>query len=151
MARQKSDKSQFRSIYSGGYVTDAQYITEALFYLISKSQKIDLPENFWNDDEWSKKFQYQIVLVNRLLKKYSPHAILKTLRDKRCWSVYSFGIFLHKNYFNHKMILDMFQKEIEYEQNRKIEFTPSRSIVQKPRIKSGKKNILSLLKEVDNE
>ena len=119
--------------------------------MISKSQKIDLPENFWNDDEWSKKFQYQIVLVNRLLKKYSPHAILKTLRDKRCWSVYSFGIFLHKNYFNHKMILDMFQKEIEYEQNRKIEFTPSRSIVQKPRIKSGKKNILSLLKEVDNE
>ena len=42
MARQKSDKSKFRSIYSNSYVTAAQYITEALFYLIAKSKNIDL-------------------------------------------------------------------------------------------------------------
>tara|TARA_R110002020_G_scaffold229354_1_gene440094 strand:- start:412 stop:879 length:468 start_codon:yes stop_codon:yes gene_type:complete len=148
MARQKSEKSQFRSIYSGGYVTDAQYITEALFYLISKAKKIDLPENFWNDEEWTKEFKWQITLVNRLLKIYSPHAILKTLRDKRCWGVYSFGAFV--KFGKYKTVLDHYQKQSEYDRQREVEITPSGSTIEKPRRPVGKRNILTLLKEVDD-
>ncbi len=149
MARQKSDKSKFRSIYSNSYVTAAQYITEALFYLIAKSKNIDLPENFWNHEDWKKDFQYQVVLVNRLLKEYSPHAILKTLRDKRCRSVYSFGIF--KKSGNLKKILDTNQKHIQYQDSKEVQISPRKSVTDKPRKPTGSKNILALLEETENE
>jgi predicted RNA-binding protein with PIN domain len=146
MATNRTTASRFESRYGGGFVTPAQYITECLCVLIARSNRKELQDNFWNDDEWRKTFRYQVTLANRLLKKYPPEVILATLRDRRCWKVKSFGA---------NWLLGPILKEKQQEHDAQVAqqsetVRTKTSTVQKPRrVSTGKKSLFTQLKEAE--
>lgn len=78
------------SIYSDKPVTEAHYLVEVLFEKIAKKEKYDLPRKFWSLPKFIKKYRYQIVLANGLLKIYPFLAILNVLR--KSWTIYSLSM-----------------------------------------------------------
>lgn len=69
----------FTSKYTDKKITAAQLIAERLCELIAAQKKTSLVQQFWQDDLWKKVFSWQVVLANRLLKKWSQQALLEAL------------------------------------------------------------------------
>lgn len=147
MATNRTISSRFESRYGGGWVTPAQYVTECLCVLVARSERKELPDQFWNDDAWKKTFRYQVGLANKLLKKHPPEVILATLRDRRCWKVKSFGA----NWLLGPILKEK-QKEYDAQVAQQSDTIRTKtSTVQKPRrISTGKKSLFTQLKEADN-
>ena len=55
----------------------------------SKKTNTHLPFKFWNTKEWKPDFMNQVIAANKLLKKFSLKAILKTLELPKFLWVYS--------------------------------------------------------------
>lgn len=92
MPENQTDKSRYPSRYSvNKFVTGAQYVTEYICEKKAKKEKRVLPSNFWDLPEWNKFFRHQIVLANRLLKKYSVAAIVNATKRKEAWWMTSLG------------------------------------------------------------
>lgn len=92
MANSQTEKCPFPSKYSPGkWVTPAQYLTEIICERRAVKLETILPANFWELEVWQKFFQYQIRLVNQLLKKHSYDIVLSALQDSRWKHVWSFG------------------------------------------------------------
>ena len=51
MGKKRTNKSTFKSIYSDSFVTPAQYLTEALCFLVARQSGKDLADKFWEEDE----------------------------------------------------------------------------------------------------
>jgi hypothetical protein len=81
MGRDRSKKSKFKSRYSDGYVTAAQYITEFICEKVAQKRKKELPMQFWKQKEWEKTFKAQVFSANKLLKKYDATAIIAALKS----------------------------------------------------------------------
>jgi hypothetical protein len=90
MSKEYSEKNRFLSIYGSGYITAPQYLTEQLCAQVARSTQEDLIDRFWKLPKWTKFFKEQIPAAFTLLKKYDVEAILKALKDKRAYKVYSF-------------------------------------------------------------
>jgi len=152
MAKRRSNQSTYPSRYGGGHVTIAQYITEYLCENIARSNGKELPTQFWEQEEWAKFFKTQIVLLNRqLIKKYHPRAIVKALKDPHCKRVTSFGGFLKVEVW--KKILEKMDGICRAEDIRSSKIEPTVVVdatKQKPQIQHGKKNVLSILRDLDN-
>lgn len=147
MATNRTEPSRFPSRYGGGWVTDAQYITECLCVLIAKKERTELFDQFWNQEPWKAIFRRQVPLAVKLLKKHPAEVVLATLRDRRCWKIHSFGA----NWLLKPLLT---QKQREYDareaQPKTIELTNT-STVQKPRrILTGKKSLFHQLKEAED-
>lgn len=83
-------KSTYPSRYSPKkYVHAAQYVTELICEKKAKVDKKELPIKFWELDEWNKYYKYQIMLANRLIKKFGESVVIAALNDKRMWKTYS--------------------------------------------------------------
>lgn len=91
MAKERSVASKFTSKYDGGFVTEAAYLTEILFEKMAQREKRQLPDKFWNLDEWKKPFVVQLVHANKLLKQYDVQVILSALRDGKTYFLTSLG------------------------------------------------------------
>ena len=147
MGTNRTSKSTFKSIYSDGFVTPAQYLTEALCFLIARGQGKDLADKFWEDEEWAKFFRKQVGLANELLKDYDIKAILSALKDRRIKNkIRSLGA-----KFMIVPVIKEYQKQLNHQNSRDLEVTPKSETTEKPRKPSGSKSILSILKDVDNE
>ena len=147
MGAKRTNKSTFKSIYSDGFVTPAQYLTEALCFLIARQQGQNLSDKFWEDEEWAKFFRRQITLANELLKDYDIKAILSALKDRRIKNkIRSLGA-----KFMIVPVIKKYQKQLNYQNSKDLEVTPKAETTEKPRRPSGNKSILSILKDVDNE
>lgn len=81
MAENKSESSKYQSEYGGGFITSAQYITELVCRNIAKKKKLELPDLFWTNPEWTKAYQWQIICVNKALKAYHPSVLIAALKD----------------------------------------------------------------------
>lgn len=152
MAKQRSKKSTYPSRYGGGHVTIAQYITEYLCENIARSRGKELPQNFWENEDWAKFFKTQIVLLNRqILPYFHPRAIVKSLKDFRCKRVNSFGGFLKvKPWLETLREMDkLCRAEDEREAQLKEHIVPD-ATKDKPVSIPGKKNVLSKLRELEN-
>jgi hypothetical protein len=126
-------------------VTAAQYITELICENKAKIEKKDLHFKFWISKEWSKFYRDQIATANKLLKKYEPRAVINALKDVSSSKIYSLraphltGIIdkhqklLAAENKNFTLAVDRTKKKI-FEQTNKMN-----------------KNILSKLKDIDNE
>ena len=138
---------KYISKYSNGKeITAAQYITEIICEHWAKQNQKDLHYRFWSTSEqWQKHYKNQITSANKLLKKYSDKAIIKALNDSKAYKIYS---------LRDPFLLPI----IEYYEKQLQENTESltKEFVRKEQVKfsnkkSGKKNIISRLKDLDNE
>lgn len=83
-----SDK--YLSNYSNGkLVSAAQFITEIICERKAVSQKEDLHYRFWLEKKWASFYRNQIGSAHKLLKKYSPKAIVKALNTDVGRKIYS--------------------------------------------------------------
>lgn len=110
MTKNRTNNSTYPSRYSPeAYVTPAQYITELICEKKAKCEQKDLPIKFWELKEWQKYYKYQIILANRLIKKYDPEFIIQALKDNRLYKTYSLGspflIKIIEEYKNKKPII----------------------------------------------
>lgn len=139
-----SDK--YISKYSNGKeVTAAQYITEIICEHWAKQNQKDLHYRFWaTSPEWAKHYKGQIPAANKLLKKYPAVAIIKALNDPQTQRTYSLrSPILPAIIEKHQKILESQKKELTKNLERKEEVKYSQS--------KGHKNIISKLKDLDNE
>jgi hypothetical protein len=137
---------KYISKYSNGKeITPAQYITELICEHWAKQNKKDLHYRFWaTSPEWAKHYKGQIPSANKLLKKYSAAAIIKALNDPQTQKTYSLrSPILPAIIEKHQRILDSQTKELTkiFERKEDIKYSQSQS----------KKNIISKLKDLDNE
>tara|TARA_R110000824_G_scaffold9415_4_gene42135 strand:+ start:27629 stop:28072 length:444 start_codon:yes stop_codon:yes gene_type:complete len=147
MGKKRTGKSTFKSIYSDGFVTPAQYLTEALCFLIARKRGQNLSDKFWEDAEWAKFFRHQVSLANELLQEYDIKAILSALKDRRIKNkIRSLGA-----KFMIVPVIKEYQKKLNYQNNRDLEVTPKAETTEKPRKPIGNKSILSRLRDIDNE
>ena len=140
MANNRSDVSNYPSKYSQKkWVTASQYIAELICERAAQHSKRDLPQHFWNDEEWAKFFVLQKGRVDRLLKKYDAQAIINAVKKKNLRAVMA------------KWVEEVIQKEqtILNAQKRKDEFKPkekpARIINQQPRKRLGGGKLETLL------
>lgn len=144
MPKKQTKKSRYKSRYSPqGWVHAGQYITELICEKKAKVDKKELPLRFWKLDEWNKFYRYQIMLANRLVKKYNEHAIVSALLDNRTWKTYSlrspFLIRIIEEYEEKIELAKKISKQVEYD------FTPKKTYDSA----NNKKSIISKLKELD--
>lgn len=97
-------------MYMEGYVSAAEYICELIFTKRSEFKNEGrLPENFWNDAKYKRVYTGQIIHINRLLKMYSPKAIIEALKEiKVCFSI-----------TNKKLLPMIVEKQKEIDKTRK--------------------------------
>lgn len=83
MSSQQTEKSNYPSIYSPGkFITFPQYLAELMCGRKGKSEKTDLPAQFWESSKkWSNYFKMQLTFARRLMKKYSEAAILAAVKE----------------------------------------------------------------------
>tara|TARA_R100001509_G_scaffold164851_1_gene143918 strand:- start:766 stop:1233 length:468 start_codon:yes stop_codon:yes gene_type:complete len=148
MASKKSKKCPYLSDYGGGYVRPDQWVTERLCALISKRQNSELPDKFWNLQNWKNIFRRQVQLAASLLNVYSAEAISKALRDNRCRNVRSFVAFKAGTFF--AGVLKEYQNKYEAELKAEKFELETRSTVSIPK-RTIKQNKLSRLKNIDGK
>jgi hypothetical protein len=137
---------KYISKYSNGKaVTESQYVTELICENKAKIEKKDLHFRFWVSKEWERFYRDQIATANKLLKKYEAKAIINALKDTAASKIYS----LRAPHL--KAIIDKHQKIINSE-NKDFTLTVNRNSNKKFQSSEVKnKNILSKLKDIDNE
>lgn len=135
----------YPSRYSNGKtVSAAQYITELICEHKARIEKLDLHYRFWTNKEWSKYYRDQIATANKLLKKYTPKAIVRALNDKKAEKIYSLRA-------PHLIAIIEHHETLAQSENKNMADTIDRSDDKKFRqpIKN-KNNILSKLKEMED-
>lgn len=129
-------------------VSEAQYITELICEHKATIEKRDLHFKFWLNKQWAKFFRDQIATANKLLKKYSGKAIIKALNSPKASRIYSLRA-------PHLIgIIEEFEEQIAADANKEscnlpIDRTDKENY--KSRSSSSGKNIISKLKELENE
>ena len=130
-------------------VSEAQYITEIICEHKAKKDKKDLHFRFWLNKTWERFFRDQIATAHKLLKKYSASAIIKALCSDEAAKIYSLRA-------PHLIaIIDKFeaahQKEINTKKTDSIKVIRNNIIDYKYRSTESNKNILSKLKELEDD
>ena len=135
---------KYISKYSNGKpVSAAQYITELICETKARLDKKDLHYRFWVNKEWATFYKNQIFTAHKLLKKYSPKAIIAAIKDKRSYKTYSLrSKFLCPIIEQHEKILSQQNTDLT------IDLDRNKETYQKSK---KSKNILSRLKDIDNE
>lgn len=141
MPENRTEKSRFTSRYGGGFISEAQYITECLCFLIARQEKKQLCERFWQYAPWDHIFRNQIPAANALLAEYPASVIIAMLRDKRCWKLKSLRA---RSLFNH--ILREKMNEYTVKENAPKALMEKTETVQASRQRKGK-SLISILRE----
>jgi len=145
MGKKRTEKSKYPSRYSPqGFVHGAQYVTELICEKKAKVEKKELPLKFWDLPDWNKYYKYQIMLANRLVKKYGESAVIATLNDKRTWKTYSLRapllVPILEEYKEKSELAKTISKGLEYDFSKKETFNSNNS----------KKSIISKLRDLDD-
>lgn len=136
---------EYVSKYSNNkMVSAAQYITEIICEHKALKDKKDLHFRFWLTKEWSAYYRNQIGSAHKLLKKYSSKAIVMALKDDGAKKIYSLRAPHLVDIINkYQDIVDKENKTLSLDLDRSEKVTYRKNI-------SGK-NIISKLKDLDNE
>jgi hypothetical protein len=135
--------NKYPSKYSNGKeVTAAQFITEIICERIAKKNKKDLHYKFWVSKEWEKQYRGQIASAHKLLKKYDAKDIIDALKSSDGVKIYSLRA---------PHLCDIVDKMSARPKIKHEPKTIDRIFLDKgAQQKSLKKNILDLLKDIDN-
>jgi hypothetical protein len=137
----------YPSRYSNGKkVSAAQYITELICEHKAQIDKLDLHYRFWLNKTWAGYYRNQIGSANKLLKKYSPKAIIQALNDTKSQKIYSLRaphlISIIEKYQKIEDESPVPKSKPSINRSKDIKFT---------RKQTKNKNIISKLKDLDNE
>lgn len=128
-------------------VSAAQYITELICEHKAKINKEDLHYRFWEHKKWAAFYRNQIASANKLLKKYDAKAIVEALNSTEAQKIYSLRA-------PHLVpMIDQAQDRLTKQSNNTVVHTDieRKQDVMFDRKLSHKKNIVSKLKDLDNE
>lgn len=138
-------KKQYLSKYSNGKkVSAAQFITEIICEKKAKRDKKDLHFRFWLGTEWEKFYRNQIASANALLKKYSDTAIIRGLNNSKAEKIYS----LRAPHL--PAIIEHEEQKLKNE-NQELSQAYTRLDNISFNQQAVKRNIISKLKDIDNE
>ncbi len=146
MAKNRSEKSRYKSPSTGEYCTAAQYIAELMCQrMAEKENKGSLAYKFWNTDKWKNAYKHQLVLANRLVKKHDERAIIKALQSNRGRNIFSL------RFPKLEQMINQAEKEIKKldEKADVIKHEENRTHVKRKRF--GKESELSKLRKLDDE
>ncbi|NBU33451.1 hypothetical protein EB118_23390 [bacterium] len=137
--------NKYPSKYSNGKtVSAAQYITEIICERKAYNNKQDLHYKFWITKDWSAYYRNQIASAHKLLKTYSDTAIVKALNNKKAAKIYSLRA-------PHLIpLIEEEQKQLD-SQNKDLSISIDRSDKKIFRQTQQQNNIISRLKDLDNE
>ena len=136
---------KYPSKYSNGKeVSAAQYITEIICEKWAKKNKKDVHYRFWLSPEWGKYYRNQIPSAHALLKKYSDSAIVKALNNPKSEKIYSLRA-------PHLPAIIEEEQKILDQQNKELSIVLERNNTTFSKAKPNSKNIVSKLKDLDNE
>lgn len=135
----------YPSKYSNGKtVSAAQFITEIICENKARKDKLDLHYRFWTHSTWAKFYRNQIASANKLVKQYGAKPIIKALQDDKGKNIYSLRApFLIPIIEKYKDLIDSENTDFTLEINRNNK--------QSFRQPATKRNIISKLKELDDE
>jgi hypothetical protein len=120
MAKERSDKSKYKSPSTGEYCTASQWLAETMCMRVAeKNNEGSLSYKFWNTKKWKKTYGWQVVCANRLMKQFCEETVISYIRDNK-W-ILSLGIktLPSKMIPHHKRILDKQKREKEKIKNTK--------------------------------
>lgn len=141
--------SKYPSRYSNGkMVTAAQYITELICEKKARKDGGDLPQEFWKQDKWASYFRQQIVSANGLLRIYDAQAIIRALKSNASFSIFS----LRAPHLDD--IIKKEQAALEVQEMKQAASTieiKRVDVTSKPRQSQKSVNVLSKLKQLDEE
>jgi hypothetical protein len=144
MAKERSEKSKYKSPSSGEYCTAAQWLAETMcFRMAEKNNEGSLAHKFWNTKKWKKTYSWQVVCANRLIKKFGERTVISYIKKNK-W-IPSLGIkTLPDKLKKHKWFVD---KEIEQEKKslEKVE-KPKEAETDASNVKRKNKSVFSRLK-----
>jgi hypothetical protein len=139
------ESKKYPSKYSNGKtVSAAQYITEIICEKKAKKEKKDLHFRFWLSPEWEKYYRNQIASAHALLRKYRDTAIIRALNNPKTEKIYS----LRAPHLS--PIIEQEEKLLET-QNQTLSKNYDRPLTVEFGKKTTQKNIISKLKDLDNE
>lgn len=141
-----TNENSYPSKYSNGKnVSAAQFITEIICENKAITERKDLHYKFWTNKEWSKFYRNQIGTAHELLKKYSPSAIIKALKNTKARNIYSLRA-------PHLIpIIEQEQSLLDSKDATQKDYSDSRQVQNiKFRQNTQSKNIISKLREIDN-
>jgi hypothetical protein len=136
---------KFISKYSNNKeVTPAQFITEMICEKKAQYNHEDLHFRFWTTKKWSVFFRNQIATANQLVQEFDPIAIVKALKNPKAKFLYSLRAPSLKGIIKQ-------EQEILDSKNTQLSKTLERKEVVEHKRPNVTKNILSKLKELDND
>lgn len=136
---------KYPSKYSNGKtVSSAQYITEIICENKARLNREDLHYRFWISPKWSSYYRDQIASANKLLKKYTPEAIVAALNNDKAKKIYSLRA-------PHLIAMIEEQEKILANQNKTLTIKTDRKENKVFETNKQKSTILSKLKEIDDE
>jgi len=134
--------NKYPSKYSNGKsVTAAQFITEIICERIAQKNKKDLHYRFWVAKEWEKEYKGQIATAHKLLNKYDAKDIIDALKSNAGSKIYSLRA---------PHLCDIVDKMQSRPKTMPKEKVVERFLLDKGVQKNTKKNILDLLKDIDD-
>jgi hypothetical protein len=90
MVKERSDRSKYTSPSTGEFCTCAQYVAELMCTRMAQRKNQGTQAyKFWNTDKWKKIYQFQVILANRLISKYSELALVKAVQSRELSRAYS--------------------------------------------------------------
>jgi len=146
MPKNPTHKSKYKSPSSGDYITCAQYVAEVMCTRMAEKENVgSQAHKFWNLPKWKKHYQYQVVLANRLVKKYTEAAIVKAINSPECKRMYSL------RFPPLESIIQKYQKIIEQQEENSTTIKVEENVMSRRHRSYGKKSKLNKLRELDGE
>lgn len=145
MPENPTEKSRYKSPSSGDYITCAQYVAEVMCSRMAEKENVgSQAHKFWNLPKWQKHYQHQVILANRLVKKYPEAAIVKAINSPECRRMYSL------RYPSLGTIIEKYQKIIEQQRQNSTTIELGKGSTRRDR-SYGKKTALQKLRELDGK
>jgi len=145
MTKKRTEKSNYKSPSTGEYCTCAQYIAEIMCTrMAEKENEGSQAYKFWNTPKWKKTYSYQIMLANKLVKKFTCPAIVKAINSNELKHVYSLG------YPDLEQVIAKYQKIVEQQDAQLTTI----NIQEQPKRRSGsfgKKSSMQRLRGLDGK
>lgn len=146
MARNRSEKSRYKSPSTGEYCTAAQYIAELMCQRMAEKENAgSLAYKFWNTDKWKAAYKHQLVLANRLVKKHDERAIIKALKSGRGRNIFSL------RFPKLEQMIKQAEKEIKRSDEKDDIIKHKENTTHLKRKQFGKESELSKLRKLDDE
>jgi hypothetical protein len=143
------DEKYYSKYSNGKTVSAAQYITEIICERKATKDKLDLHYRFWLQKSWAMFYRNQIASANKLVKQYPPQAIIKALNSDVGRKIYSLRAPHLVGMIEQQVKIIAANQSKNASISKKMDIKESKDVVFQNNI--GKKNILSKLKELDNE